>query len=89
MGELVPRPVFEIMHRDGHILASELQQMYGVKRLGPVLSAWKRTARTLGADLEELVVKARLDGTDARIYRITEAGRERLSPGSELLANRG
>ncbi|MCY4508134.1 MAG: hypothetical protein OXG35_14430 [Acidobacteria bacterium] len=88
LGDLVPRQVFEIMRKDGYIGASELQQMYGVKRLGPVLSAWKRTARTLGADLGDLIIRARLDGTDTRIYRITAAGIEVLAPGSEALTNR-
>ena len=89
LGELVPRQVFDIMRKQGYIASSELQSMYGVKRVGPVLSAWRRTARTLGADLSELILKGSIDGTDTRVYRITEVGREALAPGSDLLDGPG
>ena len=76
------------MVKQGYIVASELQRMYGVKRLGPVLSAWKRTARTFGANLEDLVVRDTLKNSGTKVYRITAAGIDALSPGSDAPMNR-
>ena len=67
----------------GHIPASELQVLCGVKRLGPIISGWKRTARTLGVELHTLLQRGLDQETGAPVYRITAAGIDALAPGGD------
>ena len=86
LSALIDKRIVAVLVKQGYMPGSEIQEMCGAKRLGPVISAWKRSARTLGSDLDTLL-KREIDGQTGKvIYRITPEGIDSLQPGADRSA---
>ena len=76
----------DVLVDQGFISAARIVEINGNGLLGPVVSAWTRTAARLGADLGALLEKDVDERTGEQIYRITELGLESLQPGLDRSA---
>ena len=86
LSALIDKRIVSVLVKEGYMPASEIQKISGAKRLGPVISAWKRSARTLGFDLDTLLKRDIDDQTGEVIYRITAEGIDSLQPGADRSA---
>ena len=86
LSTLIDKRIVAVLVKQGSMPGSEIQEMSGAKRLGPVISAWKRSARTLGFDLDTLLKRDIDEQTGEVIYRITPEGIDSLQPGADRSA---
>ena len=83
LSTLIDKRIVSVLVSKGYMPASEIQEISGAKRFGPVISGWKRSARTLGFDLDTLLTRDTDDQTGEVIYRITAEGIDSLQPGAD------
>ena len=86
LSTLIDKRIVSVLVKQGYMPAAEIQEISGAKRLGPVISAWKRSARTLGFDLDTLLKRDTDEQTGEVIYRITAEGVDSLQPGADRSA---
>ena len=86
LSALIDKRIISVMVKQGYMPGSEIQEIAGAKRLGPVISAWKRSARTLGFDLDTFLKRDTGEQTGEVIYRITAEGIDSLQPGADRSA---
>ena len=86
LSTLIDKRIVSVLVKQGYMPASEIQEISGAKRLGPVISGWKRSARTRGFDLDTLLTRDTDEQTGEVIYRITAEGVDSLQPGADRSA---
>ena len=80
---LIDGRIVSVLLRDGFIPSSQILEILGAARLGPIMSAWHRSARSIGYSLGMLIFREPGVGGAEAVYRITQEGREVLPPGAK------
>ena len=74
VSEIIDRPVLNALLATGTVTTKEMAAILPEKRIGPMVSAWKRRAEAAGVVFDNLVEKSLTPAGD-KAFSLTEEGR--------------